>query len=122
MYSFFCFGTRALDGGAGSARGAHDDVSSGAKRLHMPTPIAAVEGGAPSSPRKRRVTSTSGGDQVLFVCFSSKHLTDDGAGALRSTQFFESHPRLVVVTNSELSRVLPPFLLTRVTTTAQEQG
>ncbi|KAK1866267.1 hypothetical protein I4F81_008787 [Pyropia yezoensis] len=64
----------------------------------------------------------SGGDQVLFVYFSSKHLTDDGAGALHSTQFFESHPGLVVVTNGELSRVLPPFLLTRVTTTAQEQG
>ncbi|KAK1865625.1 hypothetical protein I4F81_008154 [Pyropia yezoensis] len=63
----------------------------------------------------------SGGDQVLFVYFSSKHLTDDGAGALYSTQFFESRPRLVVVTNGELSRVLPPFLLTRVTTTAQEQ-
>ncbi|KAK1870442.1 hypothetical protein I4F81_012901 [Pyropia yezoensis] len=60
-------------------------------------------------------------DQVLYVYFSNKKLTDDGVIALRSKQFFKARPGLVVVTLDELSCVVPPFLLTRFTTAAQVQ-
>lgn len=60
-------------------------------------------------------------DQVLYVYFSNKKLTDDGVVALHSKQFFKARPGLVVVTLDELSCVVPPFLLTRFTTAAQVQ-
>ncbi|KAK1868549.1 hypothetical protein I4F81_011034 [Pyropia yezoensis] len=60
-------------------------------------------------------------DQVLYVYFTNKHLTDDGVVALHSKQFFKARPGLVVVSFDQLSCVLPPFLLTRFTTAAQEQ-
>lgn len=60
-------------------------------------------------------------DQVLYVYFSNKKLTDDGVVALHSKQFFKARPGLVVVTLDQLSCVVPPFLLTRFTTAAQVQ-
>ncbi|KAK1867594.1 hypothetical protein I4F81_010100 [Pyropia yezoensis] len=77
----------AADGGAGSARGAHQYVSSGAKRPHMPTPIAAVEGGAPSSPRKRRVTST-----LPAAASTGGGAAGPAAGMTAAQRTVDSHP------------------------------
>lgn len=59
-------------------------------------------------------------DRVLFVYFSNKAVTDDGAAALGRRRFFEDRPDLLVITLDQLSYVLPDFLMTRILTTEQQ--
>lgn len=59
-------------------------------------------------------------DRVLFVYFSNKSLTDDGAAALGRRRFFEDRPDLLVITLDQLPYCLPDFLVTRILTTEQQ--
>lgn len=57
----------------------------------------------------------SAGDDVLFVFFTNRKLTDAACEALADS-YFEARPGLCVVSAEQLGDVVPPFLLTRFQT------